>query len=134
MAYGDFNATFDSEAVTEKGRVLKNHLSLHCLCKSLRKTSFLPKDLSSCGPVCTTLLFNNTSSNLPDLIVYLTWWWQVSCTRSCPCFHALHSSMLLKLCELNTLPLQAHVVASLVHLYTEEESELWESLGLCLDR
>lgn len=62
----------DSEAVTEKGKVLKNHLSHCCRCKSLPKTSFLPKDLSGCGTVCATLLFSNTSSNLPDLIACLT--------------------------------------------------------------
>lgn len=55
----------DSEAVPEKGRVQKNHLSLGCLCKCLPKTSFLTKDLSGCEPVCATLLFNNTPSNFP---------------------------------------------------------------------
>lgn len=62
----------DSEAVTEKGRVLKSHLSLEYLCKSLPKTSLLLKGLSGCGPECATLLFSNTSSNLHGLIACLT--------------------------------------------------------------
>lgn len=62
----------DSEAVTERGRVLKKRLLLDYLCQSLPKPSFLLKGLSGCGLDCATLLFSNTSWNLHDLIACLT--------------------------------------------------------------
>lgn len=123
-----------SEAVSEKGRVLKNHLSLHYLCKSLPKTSFLLKVLSGCRPDSATLLFNNTSSNLPDLIACLTSGGRFLAPGPALIFMLYTQAHCRSSANSNTPPLRARFVTSLVDLYTEEEYGLWESLRLCLDR